>query len=576
MAADCWQRLGIAPTADEREVRRAYARCLKVTRPEDDAQGFQQLRDAYDLALQLAAQMAREQEPATSQAPVTVVESVEDSAPSAAVAAVVQAHVDQAVTQQTLDGALQCLAPFLGDAGTAEHQRLLAQQLLTRGDYPAELLLAVAQIQSWPEHPAFTGADVLRDALLRKLELAQRHVQWRHGEQVLAALLRELVELAQGDSAAALQRLDEARRSDVFTPLDMSARLEVSVLATFANHDAVVTPALVSGLQERYHWRESIGHLGPDAEHAWQRLERVAELGQWRQDLLAQGAVAKPQQKGIRNACRVLTGPHRHWWFHWLMLNPDNRLGMHRLLQHMDQHFPDYAPRHVAAGVLDWWRRALTRPHVTDRQLLVATLAGPGAALFIVGGDLLSGTTANFSMLLSGVLSGVLVLLLARMIAWLHYGWRVHVAPGFDALDVRWSRRVFSWRIWPRAKIANLRLLRHSMRCLLLTPLMLLLLTQEEEEANSLWLLLAYSAGLSLAIGWVILLWRGVKPTAAPAPGYSSVPAGFRSESRGGAVFRPFLNAQAGKRLFRQNIFWWLWVGLFVLRLLSQCSSGHS
>ncbi|WP_395737058.1 hypothetical protein [Prosthecobacter sp.] len=51
--ADPWRVLGLQrDTADEKQVRSAYARLLKVRRPDQDPEGFHQLRTAYEMALQ--------------------------------------------------------------------------------------------------------------------------------------------------------------------------------------------------------------------------------------------------------------------------------------------------------------------------------------------------------------------------------------------------------------------------------------------------------------------------------------------------------------------------------------------
>ncbi|MNJ35235.1 Tetratricopeptide repeat protein [compost metagenome] len=51
-----WQWLGIEPTNDIKQIKRAYKKQLQVYHPEDDPAGYQELREAYDRALKIAKQ----------------------------------------------------------------------------------------------------------------------------------------------------------------------------------------------------------------------------------------------------------------------------------------------------------------------------------------------------------------------------------------------------------------------------------------------------------------------------------------------------------------------------------------
>lgn len=53
---DCWNTLGLAPTNDQRAIKRAYFTLLKENRPDDDPLAFQRVREAYESALELSAQ----------------------------------------------------------------------------------------------------------------------------------------------------------------------------------------------------------------------------------------------------------------------------------------------------------------------------------------------------------------------------------------------------------------------------------------------------------------------------------------------------------------------------------------
>ncbi|QXI31019.1 J domain-containing protein [Pseudomonas vanderleydeniana] len=104
----CWEILGLPSDADTRRIKRQYATLLKQTRPDDDPEGFQRLREAYEQALDWSSPMA---ELEFSAAPTVFVETTpctretglprKDPGPSAAQQAA--SELLDGITAQLLD-----------------------------------------------------------------------------------------------------------------------------------------------------------------------------------------------------------------------------------------------------------------------------------------------------------------------------------------------------------------------------------------------------------------------------------------------------------------------------------------
>ena len=58
-----WNALGLDGPADLGAVKHAYAQKLKLTHPEEDPEGFQQLHAAYQAASRIARQRKKREKP---------------------------------------------------------------------------------------------------------------------------------------------------------------------------------------------------------------------------------------------------------------------------------------------------------------------------------------------------------------------------------------------------------------------------------------------------------------------------------------------------------------------------------
>lgn len=269
-----WETLELAATTDAREIKRAYAKKLKTTHPEDNAQGFQELRQAYEAALQLASRPAMQELAAN---PETETGNWEDGA-----IRVITAGNDEVVGTPTSTAA---------GIDTGE--------TMSPADTMADIQAAVPSSTPSPNDDFGT--------------VRSPHKTPAVGEQAADIWHRFLTEQPPG-----AVRLRALLDSDALLNLDLREAFEMCACAWSA--DEAADPAVVTILVQTFQWDQGIGHLLQmdqhiphvamaryHAEQGWQLLQQDAyhrpalrlllsgKIPPWPFQLLDQGMVREMQ-----------------------------------------------------------------------------------------------------------------------------------------------------------------------------------------------------------------------------------------------------------------------------------------
>lgn len=202
---DDWQRLGLAPTADLMALKKAYAQRLRHTRPDDDAQAYQALRESYERLLGWQRAMAQQPAPVQELLPGSIPEPTAEPEPPPACApggADKLAHAPVPAPAPAPDPAPFAHAepPDRVPAPVVTPAALIAQleQAWARGGEPGALAAweaVQAQLQELPlgAAPVFSAAFAqwllqrpqLPDALAQRLEA---HFAWLRDFRAAAVL----------------------------------------------------------------------------------------------------------------------------------------------------------------------------------------------------------------------------------------------------------------------------------------------------------------------------------------------------------------------------------------------------
>lgn len=422
---DCWSVLHLHDDAQARDIKRAYARLLKTFRPDEDAEGFQRLREAYEQALAIARWRLENAEPEDEQDPDLALATASSTFTALAFdAALANKHSHpQTRSWDVADLDFPPANPAAPEPFAAPDKAdvLRVEPLTAAPDTEPYVFEAQAARQlleglspdnlgeRWDQAQQ-QGCAKAFERLLLQLCFEQQHLRgpilhwaveqlgWLGPWQELLINDRQRDQLAESlmaDYRNALQALLESH----------SEREFLSLLTRYS------AQPWLQVFDRREQWQQTLLHLLNDTEWSVPLFDRIGQLFGWdhnkglhpQPDWLWETLIERCDQESFYDNLRAKAQSDRMWAADvqaaHLLINPLKPMQQKKIIDSFGQNewqachdlseklkwrFPELLARLPYADVF-YWRRFLPRPIAADTWVRVWTAIALAICLFYLG-----------------------------------------------------------------------------------------------------------------------------------------------------------------------------------------------
>ncbi|VVN25957.1 J domain-containing protein [Pseudomonas fluorescens] len=414
---DCWSVLHLHDDAEARDIKRAYARLLKTFRPDEDAEGFQRLREAYEQALAIARWRLENAEPADE----------EDVAVATASSAFAALALDAALAKNPSRDVATFEFPPLSPAAPQAFTPPEKDDIRRVEPMAADTFVDAQAIETQAALPLLE--DLTPDNLDERWDQAQQQSCAKAFERLLLQLCFEHPHLRGPELNWAVEQLGWLGPwQEVLMNDHQRDRLAESLMADYRNALQTLLESQsereflnvlkrysaqpwLQVFDRREQWQQTLLHLLNDTEWSVPLFDRIGQLFGWdhnkglhpQPDWLWDALIERCDQESFYDNLRAKAESDRTWAADvqaaHLLINPLKPLqqkkiidgfgqnewqACHDLSEKLTWRFPELLARLPYADVF-YWRRFFPRPIAAETWVRVWAAIALALCLFYLG-----------------------------------------------------------------------------------------------------------------------------------------------------------------------------------------------